>query len=359
MSADDHLGAPERWLRLRFSSAGEFERAYRQDIVRGGAFIPGEPEFGLRDAVQVWLDLAWCGESVRLDAEVVHVVPLELAWAGGTAGVAVQFELEAPELRALLERFADPAGELPKPEPPAHGDDPRVLDEDEAFGAAARDAGEALESPEAYDPTLREIEPPPASRPDGLPRARRNITHVHVRVVTSLGVLEGRTSEISQSGVRVCVDGSDVPVGSRVRLTLRDPRSGDVLEVEGSVARHVPGEGTVAGLGIHFEVPDERRPEVERFVDRLWRADHARRLGGIRGAVGEVGLANLLQVLSQSSRCGTLSVSRAGEEGVVAFEDGLLRYARLGNLSGVKALVRHFLQAEARGELAIERQRSE
>jgi Tfp pilus assembly protein PilZ len=347
----------ERCLRLCFDTAADFAREYRGNVSRGGAFVPGVSDFELRAPVQVVVELRWCRESVQIAAEVVHVVPAELAAAGGAAGVAVQFQTPAPELRALLGRFAEEGGATkpdPLPRKPGRLEGSELeADEGFAFGssepAAAEGALDLFDEPsaEAFDPTLRDIEPPPPSRPEGLPRARREITRVHVRLSTADQVLEGRTRDISHSGVLVSVDGNEVPVGSPVRLTLRDPVSGGALEVEGTVARHVLGAGTVAGLGIHFEVQEGRRAEVEEFVDRLWLTDHARRLGGIRGDVAEVGLANLLQILSQSAPCGTLCVTRADEEGVVAFEGHQLRYARLGPLGGVKALVRMLAWSDA------------
>jgi hypothetical protein len=345
-----------RCLRLRFDTAPEFAREYRENVSRGGAFVPGASDLELRTTVQVVLELGWCGESVQLSAEVVHVVPPELAAAGGTAGVAVQFQIPAPELRALLGRFAEGGGAT-KPDPipaePGSGSSEIELEEGFAFGisesAAPEGAFGLCDEPlaESFDPTLRDIEPPPASKPEGAPRARREITRVHVLLTTSDQVLEGRTRDISHTGVLVTVDGNEVPVGAPVRLTLRDPVSGGALDVEGTVARHVLGAGTVAALGIHFEVQQERRAEVEEFVDRLWLTDYARRLGGIRGDVAEVGLASLLQILSQSAPCGTLCVTHTGEEGMVAFENHQLRYVRLGPLSGVKALVRMLAWSDA------------
>jgi hypothetical protein len=45
-------------------------------------------------------------------------------------------------------------------------------------------------------------------------------------------------------------------------------------------------------------------------------------------------------MFGRSSPSGSLTLSRGHEEAVVGFEDGLLRYARLGAASGPKALVR-------------------
>ena len=124
-----------RCLRLRVDSAAEFAREYREHVSRGGAFVPGASDFELRAPVQVLLELSWCRESVQLAAEIVHVVPAKLAAAGGTAGVAVQFQIPAPELRDLLGRFAEETGAT-KPEPspaPPRASEQSECEADEAF----------------------------------------------------------------------------------------------------------------------------------------------------------------------------------------------------------------------------------
>jgi hypothetical protein len=69
-------------------------------------------------------------------------------------------------------------------------------------------------------------------------------------------------------------------------------------------------------------------------------AEEKRVESGISGRIEELGMANLIQMLGNTSPSGTLTASCGAEEAVVAFESGMLRYARLGSLRGVKALVR-------------------
>jgi Tfp pilus assembly protein PilZ len=341
-----------RPLRLRFESPERFLEAYRRDLSRGGAFVPGAAHHELREPVSVVLELAWRGEQVELEAEVVHVVPPGLARAGGTAGVAVQFQRPAPELRELLAPFAQEARASAKVGAPAAAGLELVTPGEVRLAPAGLEEGSAAGGFEIedFDPGLRAVEAPPASRPEGAVRARRRITRVHVRLERDGRVLEGRTRDISESGVLVSVDGSELPVGARLALALRDPLSGAALQVGGVVARRVHAEGTVAALGIRFELDPGRGEEVAEFVDRLWRTDRNRRLGGIRGEIAEVDLGGLLQMLAQSAPQGTLGVARAGEEGVVAFEGRRLRYARLGGLRGARALARLLAWREGRFE---------
>ena len=75
-------------LRLSFAEADAFREEYERNIVKGGAFIHTAEEFEVRDVVEVELDLGFCGESVVLEAEIVHTLPVEQAGSAATAGVA-------------------------------------------------------------------------------------------------------------------------------------------------------------------------------------------------------------------------------------------------------------------------------
>jgi hypothetical protein len=57
-------------------------------------------------------------------------------------------------------------------------------------------------------------------------------------------------------------------------------------------------------------------------------------------------MPSLIQMLGRSSPLGTLAVRSGSEEGVLAFEAGDLRYARLGATRGLKALSRMLLWQE-------------
>ena len=82
--------------------------------VRGGI---DQPRGCRRDKVEVLLDLAFCGRSTSVSAEVVVVVDPALAEAGGTsAGVSVR-PLE--RVSALRSRPEEPPGAPPDARPPS------------------------------------------------------------------------------------------------------------------------------------------------------------------------------------------------------------------------------------------------
>ena len=91
-------------LHIRFDAAAAFREEYARNIQKGGAFIRTTKRFELRAVVNVEIELAWCGESVRLEAEIVHATPQGTDPA--QAGVAVQF-LEPIDLSGYPPETAD------------------------------------------------------------------------------------------------------------------------------------------------------------------------------------------------------------------------------------------------------------
>jgi Tfp pilus assembly protein PilZ len=304
-----------RRLQLRFDDAQAFRREYRQNIVQGGAFVRTRERFSLREAVVVEVELAFAGVTSELDAEVVHCVPAEQA--GEAAGVAVQFLLSAPDLRDRFERYVPAGGRA-----------------GEALDPAAREIG--------FEPGAREgleVDDGEGEGKGSRRRRRRGKARVPAHLETTHVSVEGRTRDLSESGVLLSVDGSDLPVGKGVRLTLLHPDTGERVEVEGRVARHVEGSGTVAAVAIDFEIGGSATA-LAGFVRDVQALEARRRARGIAGAIEELGMGNLLQMFGQLSRGGTLTATSGSEEGVVAFEGGRLRYCRLGSLAGTKALAR-------------------
>ena len=112
------------------------------------------------------------------------------------------------------------------------------------------------------------------------------------------------------------------------------------MEVPARVTRHIEVEGTVAAVSVNFEVPPEQKPDLAALVRAAEHAHQERTAGGISGRIEELGMPNLIQMLGRSSPQGTLSATTGAEEGVLAFEGGNLRYARLGATRGLKALAR-------------------
>jgi Tfp pilus assembly protein PilZ len=300
-----------RRLTLRFEDAAAFRKEYRENIVQGGAFVRTPEPFGQREPVVVAVELAFAGVVTELDAEVVHSVPTERAGAG--AGVAVQFLVQAAELRERFERYVPAAGRGASPEV----DDPSARDLFEAGVEVEAGVGER----------------------GGRRRRQRGKARVPATLETTHVSLHGRTRDLSESGVLLSVDGNDLPLGKPVLLTLVHPDTGERFEVRGRVARRVEAPGTVAAVAIDFETSDGAA-SLAGFVRDVQALEARRRAGGISGSIGELGMGALIQMFGKFSRAGTLTASFGSEEGVVAFEGGALRYCRIGSLSGTKALAR-------------------
>jgi len=287
------VGAPSRVFQLEFASAAEFQREHSANLVNGGVFVATEQPATVRDTVSVELALAGESVKVRLDGEVVHVIPPQMAEAGAVPGVAVQFSCTQTALRAALEPLVQATG-APRPEPP--------------------DSGRR--------------------------KAPRVPAQVPIRIKAPGVSLSGHTRDISLCGVLVSVPGDSMPVGTRVQLTIDHPTNGESLGVEATVTRQIAGKGGAVALAIEFNPPPERQDEVHNFITDLQSAEHSRRLGGMRGSLTEIGPQNLLQMLGKTAPSGTLTVTHDNEEAVIGFEGEMLCYARLGRVSGTKALTR-------------------
>ncbi len=287
----------DRVARVVFPDAEAFQREYTSNLVNGGVFVRSDEEFAVRESVQVELDFAWIGGSLRLPGEIVHIIAPEMAGMGGTPGVAVQFSESAVAVREHLRA----AGILTagNTEPAAEGD-------------------------------------------AGMRAAPRTPVRVAARIAGDRQVVEGQTRNLSRTGVLVGVRGGAIPVGETVRLTLRNPRSGGEFAVDGRVARQIESDGEISAMAVHFAPRDDEREALDRFVAELQQNEHTRRLGGISGPIAELGPQNIVQMFATTAPEGTLLLRHGEEEGMVCFQRGLLRLARVGTQSGVKALVRMF-----------------
>jgi hypothetical protein len=334
-------------LRVRFAEASVFREEYERNIFNGGAFIRTAEEFQPRDLVEVELELDFCGESVVVDAEIVQSVMADEAGSGGVDGVAVQFLEPAPALRGRLERFLEesvaPEAELVEPAG-------RVLfDEDDIAGLKAESmaeegsVSEVREEP-VFDTSEVEFsqtgpsEAPLAPAPDRR-KAARVQTRVQARVDAKSISLEGRTRDLSESGVLISADASGLPIGKAVKLELVHPVSGERLGVEGAISRHVETEGTVAAVGIEFGA-EEADGDVAAFLEDVNRVERDLKGAGIYGAIEVLGMAALVRMFGTTANRGTLTVISGVEDGSIGFENGTLRYVQLGELRGVKALSR-------------------
>ncbi len=288
------MGAPSRIFQLEFSSTEEFQQEHSANLVNGGVFIATEEPATVRDLVSVELSLA--GESVKvvLDGEIVHIIPPEMAEAGAVPGVAVQFAATQTALRATLEPLVQAVGGMPCPEP--------------------SDSGRR--------------------------KAPRVPARVPIRIKAPGVSLSGRTRDISLCGVLVSVPGDSMPVGTQVQLTIAHPSNGQSLDVDATVTRQIASKGGAVALAIEFNAPPERQDEMRDFISDLQSAEHSRRLGGMHGSLTEIGPQNLLQMLGKTAPCGTLTITHDNEEAIIGFEGESLCYAKLGVISGLKALTR-------------------
>lgn len=360
-------------LRITFEDAGELERELSQNLSKGGAVVRTDEEPELRSIVEVELDARFASKRWVFEAEVVALLP--------GVGVAVQFANDASELReeigeilaasagasAPAAEAADPeaadpdafamddvGGDLEDEEPNVDVDDidPGALfgealdmSEEETAPALAVSSEPALEPEPASEPEPA-LEPEPSELGDPLADVRdrrgaqRSAARVPARIDAPNVTVAGRTRDISETGVLLSADGSELPVGKVVRLEIHNPETGEPFEVRGKVARHLHSEGTVAAVAVVFDPEPDEEEALAEVVHAVKAAEDQRVARGISGRIEELGMMNLLQMMGASSPVGTLTASTGEEEGVIAFEDGALRYARLGSLKGMKALVR-------------------
>ncbi|MBW2312923.1 MAG: PilZ domain-containing protein [Deltaproteobacteria bacterium] len=274
-------------LRVTYSTPEDLRQQYETQIALGGLFIPTVSNLEFRESVRVVFNLEFCNDRVELDAEVVSVVEPELAGPGNEAGVAIQFTDTAEKVKKQLGPFIG------------------------------------------------------VNQADERRRAPRRVARVPVLIEPDDGRrLTGRTRDLSHSGLLASIDGPPVAVGRTVKITLDHPTFDEKLSVSAQIVRHLDVEGTVTALACEFQVPAEREKEITQFIDDVQTSEHGRRLRGVSGAIGELGIINVIQVFGGCTRSGTLTVIRGYEEGRVVFEDGLLREVRLGPVLGVKALAR-------------------
>jgi Tfp pilus assembly protein PilZ len=286
-----------RTLRISFDTPESFRAEYASSLCNGGAFIATDDEFALRETVRVEVQLCYQHRAIGFESEVVHIVPPEMAQMGGRAGVAVQFKGKASDVRATLERLV----------------------------------GETLPPPA----------PPPPPRPEAASRATARTTARVAALIESDGaVIEGRTRNLSRSGVLVSVAAADLPVGRPVQITLTHPISGERMTVAGRVAREVRSQGEVSALAFEFTPDEAERDRVGHFVEAIQETEHTRRLGGITGAIQEIGPQDLIQMFATTATRGTLYLRNGHDEGMVGFDSGLIRYIQLGAATGMKALMR-------------------
>lgn len=176
-------------LRLHFEHTEAFQQAFERNAAMGGAFVATGDPVQLHSVVEVEVTVADRREGLRLQAQVVHVVPPERALQPLEAGVVVAFLDPADELREKLAPFlaaaeARPAAEaVPTPDPEAVAPD------------AASPAGG---SPEVPQPGADPAGPSPAFR---YPPDARFEPRMHFVDSERLSPLEASLVELATVGL--------------------------------------------------------------------------------------------------------------------------------------------------------------
>ena len=302
---------------------------------------PGAP-LELADAAER-LELGAEPDAVDLGGEPAFGEGLDLGDAPPDAN-ASDFDEDAIDFE---DRLDFDTGDLELGEGGGADDDLDALDGIDPMAISADDLSEALgnvstdaEPASAGAAEAGAIEDPLAALDDRR-RAHRAVARVPARLDTTNVSLEGRTRDLSETGVLISADANELPIGRDVQLALQHPTTGERFQIAGKVSRHIQGEGTVAAVAIAFAPEDEEQDaQVRAFVNETRRLDAERSASGISGRIEELGMPGLIQMLSGSSTAGTLTAECGQEEAVLAFEGQNLRYVRLGALRGVKALSR-------------------
>jgi Tfp pilus assembly protein PilZ len=281
-------------LEIEYGNARDFTQDYQANLSNGGAFVATRQTLDLRQFVIVRLRLPWLNRMIDLEGEVVHIVPAEVSGVGGRPGVAVQFREPPAGIRGRLGPLCE-AQPAPAP-PPAPSGEERV--------------------------------------------AQRKATRVPVHVETASGGVRGRTRNLSRSGVLVDVQEGTAALEERAKVVLTHPSRSQELTIEGTVVRVAASGGRVAAIAVQFDKEAAGRNNVVRFIESLQETEHTRRLGAISGPIAELGPRSIVQMFATTARRGTIFLRNGEEEGMICFDNGLLRVVRMGPLSGLKALVR-------------------
>ena len=162
-------------LRISFESPEIFQREFDSNLTNGGAFVRTEENFALRQAVDVELCFEYSGQTLTLRAEVVHIIPPEMAGGGSAPGVAVQFQMPVRDLRDQLG----------------------------ALAVAAPESAGNVDSGQRSSP--------------------RKPVRVAAQIQGDREVVSGHTRNLSLTGVLIGVGGQSVALGEAVSVMLEHP----------------------------------------------------------------------------------------------------------------------------------------
>jgi Tfp pilus assembly protein PilZ len=289
-----------RRLRIDFVSLEDFQQAYQAYCETQKLFVPTHQEFGLREVVDLQLNLRFCGRVVPMQAEVRG-----FASPTGDArrrGVAISLVEPIANLRLAV---ADTTGILlpDKDAPPPAAE-------------AAPAAGQTR-------------------------RSERSLARVTVTAESGSTCTEGSTIDLSATGALLLLEDVQPPAGTQLRVVLFHPTTDRTHEIPARVVRHAK-VGEQIGIGVAFEPAASDEEATRMFLEevRAIEIDPRRRTETITGSIDVLGLPTLVQMFAASVPEGTITLVRGQERGRIVFSNGTLRYARTGDVTGRKALSR-------------------
>jgi len=307
-----------RRLRLDFQSLEALQREYKAYMEHGELFVPTPQTLGLREVVDLELTLSFCGRVVVMQADVHGYRD----WSGerqGKKGVSVKLLEPLENLRLAV---ADSTG---------------ILLEAAELAPAMHEAVPAHAPPGAAlvpgaVPTV----------PGRTRRSERSLARVTVSAAAGTICCEGSTEDLSSSGALLCLEDHLPGVGEPLELTIFHPTTDSTQLVNAKVVRHATLPSGETAIGVEFDFSTGNEEQARRFLDevRAIEVDPRRRTETITGSIDVLGLPTLVQMFSASVGEGTITLVRGQDRGRIVFSGGLLRYARTGDVTGVKALCR-------------------
>jgi hypothetical protein len=96
-------GAPVRTIEVKFNSAEEMEKAYQEQICKGGIFIPSDDPAPRTTPVEVRFFLPGVSAPIALAGEVAYAATKDAPMPGMGAGMAIQFAKFTPQAAKVFQ----------------------------------------------------------------------------------------------------------------------------------------------------------------------------------------------------------------------------------------------------------------
>jgi hypothetical protein len=166
--------------------------------------------------------------------------------------------------------------------------------------------------------------------------------------------LSAEMGDVSYNGMLALLPSVDLSDVTDLRVVIEHPGTGERVEFDANLENLALCDGGVVALGLRFVYELDRIDEIARFIDSLRSFHHARSLAAVSGSLTDTPLESVLETFASVCESGTLCLTRGGERGKIAYQDGEIFYVTMGLLSGPKALDRIFTWTDAQFEFRPE-----